>query len=212
MKRAFISLFFIAVFLAGSNAKAQYGSDGQIIAGVNVGASLIGVLFSSISFADTDYWKSTNIPTLQINADYRMLDWLSIGGAFSYASTKVDYFDPNLAPIPDDDKLSDFKLNMNRFNVAVRTLAYFGNHEMIDLYSGVRIGANIWDVNSSSKDPDLKNGLDPLNGSFQGSFLGLQLILLGGTIYPVEAIGINFEFAVGQPYYAALGLRYRIGL
>ena len=197
--------------LVGGQAKAQYGNGGQLTAGVNVGASLLGVLFSSISYADSDFWESTNVPAIQLSADYRMLDRLSVGGAFSFATTRVKYADPNLLPVLDDE-LSDFDISMNRINAAIRVLAYYTETDMVDLYSGLRMGVNIWGVNASSNDPDLDAGIDPLGGSFQGSFFGFQAILLGGTFYPVDPIGINFEFCIGQPYFASLVIKYRLEL
>jgi len=203
-----IALVMTVMVLWSNVSQAQ---SYQSAAGVNVGASLISMLFRAINYADDPGWKSTQIPTIQGVYDYRISERFSVGGAASFSNISVDYSNDQLTNTLDGE-LQNFKFGLTRINVAARGLVYYTSSDVFELYSGLRLGVNIWNLNVESTDPDFAAGVDPLaeaSNFARAASPGAQVIALGANIYPTENIGINFEFAIGQPYFAAIGLRYR---
>ena len=199
-----------AMLLFSGVAQAQYRGGSESAVGVNVGASLVNLLFRAVSYADESGWKSTQIPTLQATYDYRVAERISIGGAAAFSNIKVDYDNPNLQNIK-DDQLQNFNLGLTRINIAARALFYYTTGKSFELYSGLRPGINIWSISADSTDPDFTE-LDPLEDVkmfARAASPGLQIIGLGTNIYPTDNIGINLELTLGQPYFAAIGMKYR---
>lgn len=210
-KTKFLSIIAVAMLICFGNAtKAQFSNNTGIV-GANVGASLIGLIFKAVDYADDPYWKASSFPSTQLSFDYKLHERFSIGGAASFSNISVDYNNPTIDNVLDGD-LQNFKFGFQRINVASRSLLYYVSRDMFDLYSGLRLGVNIWRLSVESTDPDFIEGIEkplPEEISGRGVFLGVQLIALGTNIYVAEDLGINFEFAIGQPYFAAIGVRYR---
>jgi hypothetical protein len=205
-----VALLMTVMVLWSNVSQAQYRGY-QSAAGVNVGASLISMLFRAINYADDPGWKSTQIPTIQGVYDYRVSERFSVGGAASFSHIAVDYNNADIGNVVDNE-LQNFTIGFTRINVGARGLFYYTTSDVFELYSGLRLGVNIWNIKVDSTDPDFAAGLDPLaeaSNFARAASPGLQVIGLGANIYPVENVGINFEFAIGQPYFAAIGMRYR---
>lgn len=209
MKSIVSVLFFGFTMLLANPVKAQF-QEGSSIAGVNMGASLISHIFNAVQLADKTYLESTQIPSLQLSYDYKITRKFSLGVAGSIAFANAKYDNPNFENVV-DTALQNFKASLTRYNIALRALYYYDKSDNFDLYSGLRGGLNIWRLKLKSDDPDLELGVNPFNKGFFATpvFPGLQVILFGASIYPIETVGINFELAIGQPYYASIGAKYR---
>lgn len=190
-------------------AKAQFGGDKATV-GFNVGASAIGMLFNMMNFSDVAELKASSTPPIQFSYDYKVGDKFSVGGAFSFSHSSLEYNDPSMPNIP-DSALQNFNLSLNRFTIAARGLWYYTDNDRLDLYSGLRVGLNLWPYKVESTDPDVALDLNPLGeGIFSNAiYPNFQIIYFGGTAFVTDNIGINWELCAGQPYFAAIGLRYR---
>jgi hypothetical protein len=192
-------------------SKAQFGGDLRMYGGANVGFSVINMLFKSVDYADNAGWKATQIPPIQLSFDYKVTERFSIGLAAAYAMIDIDYTDENILPVANDGLLQNFNANISRINLGIRAFYYYTDNEVVDVYTGFRTGVNIWNIKMSSTDPDLSdNGVDPFSAIGKGAMFGFQIVPIGINVFPVENIGINFELAIGQPYFAAFGVRYRM--
>lgn len=211
-KRLFMFSAIMATMMMFSGVtQAQYRGGYESTAGINVGASVIGLLFRAINYADDPGWKATQIPTIQGVYDYRVAERFSVGAAASFSHIAVDYVN-ELIPNDLDGDLQNFEISFTRINIAARGLFYYTTGQSFELYSGVRAGLNIWNIEVDSTDPDFAQGLDPLGEAkmfARTAAPGFQLIGLGANIYPTDNIGLNFELCIGQPYFAAVGARFR---
>jgi hypothetical protein len=209
VSRMILAIAIMAAMLSGKSAEAQYrGMESTV--GVNTGASLINMLFRAFSYADEPGFQSSGLPVVGLSYDYRVTDWFSIGGAAAFSIANMSYEDPNTNQHVVDGDLTHFSAGFTRINIAARPLFYYVNGDIFEMYSGFRFGINIYNLSAKSDDPDFDE-LDPFNeGLFaRGAAPGVQVILAGFNIFPVENIGINLEMAVGQPYFASLGVKYR---
>ncbi|HRZ42801.1 MAG TPA: hypothetical protein P5228_08895 [Bacteroidales bacterium] len=191
-------------------AKAQF-SDGKATAGINVGASLISMLFRAVDLSETGTFETSATPPVQLSFDYKVGRKFSVGAAFSFSHISADYNDPTLTPVT-DTMLQNFSLTLNRISFAARGLWYYTDNDKLDLYSGLRVGLNMWPLKLSSTDPDID--VADANPFSEGLFANpvypaFQFIVFGGTAFVTDNIGINWELCAGQPYFAAIGARYR---
>lgn len=225
MKNYFLSL---SLFLSAFSAFAQ-NEDYKHVISVQSGASLFspfrGTVTGSQESSDTTVsfssGKMRNFPQLNIAYDYGINHWFSIGGAVSYNKVSLDLKDVKYNKT---ENLGDVNLNVSRMTVGARALFHYGNANRIDMYSGVRLGVGIWTakVSSNSLDNKLDDVLKEAGGSgiwrnllgnrIKGSFpmFQAQVILFGLRGYITENLGLNGELSVGSPYFASVGINYRI--
>lgn len=222
--------FFFFIFLLTSLVTLAQNEDYKHVVSVQSGVSLFspfrGTVKSSQESSDTTVafssGKATNFPQLNFAYDYGVNQWFSIGGAVSYNKASLDLKD---VVYNKTEKLGDIKLGISRMTIGARALFHYGNANRMDMYSGVRLGVGIWAVNANSS--SLDNKIDDVfkeagGGGIWRSILGnklgggfampqVQVILFGLRGYITENLGINGELAVGSPYFASIGLNYRIG-
>lgn len=210
------------------SALAQ-NEDYKHVISVQSGASLFspfrGNVKSSQEISDTTVsfssGKMRNFPQLNVAYDYGVNHWFSIGGAVSYNKVSLDLKDVKYNKT---ENLGDVNLNVSRVTFGARALFHYGNANRMDMYSGVRLGVGIWTakISSNSLDNKLDEVLKEAGGSgIWRSFLGnrikgsfpmfqAQVILFGLRGYITENIGLNGELSVGSPYFASIGINYRI--
>jgi hypothetical protein len=220
--------FLLSLLLFTFGAFAQNGDYKHVIS-VQSGASLFspfrGSVTSSQEISDTTVsfssGKMRNFPQLNVAYDYGVNQWFSIGGAVSYNKVSLDLKDVKYNKT---ENLGDVNLNVSRVTFGARALFHYGNANRMDMYSGVRLGVGIWTarVSSNSLDNKLDEVLKEAGGSgiwrsllgnrIKGSFpmFQAQVILFGLRGYITENIGVNGELSVGSPYFASIGINYRI--
>lgn len=220
--------FLLSLLLFTFGAFAQ-NEDYKHVISVQSGASLFspfrGSVTSSQEISDTTVsfssGKMRNFPQLNVAYDYGVNQWFSIGGAVSYNKVSLDLKDVKYNKT---ENLGDVNLNVSRVTFGARALFHYGNANRMDMYSGVRLGVGIWTarVSSNSLDNKLDEVLKEAGGSgiwrsllgnrIKGSFpmFQAQVILFGLRGYITENIGVNGELSVGSPYFASIGINYRI--
>lgn len=219
-----ISRFYLAfalLFLFSFGVVAQ-NTDFRSNLSVNTGLTIIGAGFKALDgenfedFADatTDSgfsdvqgaFSGKAAPAIQINYDYSVKRWFSIGGGVSYQRLGFDVTDFAYTDDETGDRTSASELNVdaNRFNIAVRALFHYGNINKVDMYSGFRVGTTIYGLKVETTDQSIKDDLGT------GFILpSVQIIPFALRGYVTENIGISFETAILGPHALALGLNYR---
>ncbi len=189
---------------------------------VNAGLTVIGAGFKTLdgkNFEDfADVTSETEIsdvqgafsgratPAIQINYDYAVAKWFSIGGGVSFQSLGFDVSDFAYTNDETNERTtaSAISADINRFNVAVRALFHYGNSNRVDMYSGFRIGATRYGLKVETTNQSIK---DDLGTGFM--LPSVQIIPFALRGYVTENIGISFETAILGPHALALGLNYR---
>ena len=204
-------LLVAAVFSGSKVSHAQYVEQRGSVIGVNSGLSLINSLIGAFDYAEKEGFSTSGLPVLQVSYDRMLNNRFSIGAAVAYSTVTLEYRDPNVKEPIVDNEISHFEASFNRINLAVRSLFYYTSQDRMDIYSGLRVGFHGYSLKASSEDPDFSPE-DVFRKRYLATKLkpGMQVILFGTNLYPVERLGINFEVSVGQPYFASMGLRYKI--
>lgn len=193
MKKIFIvavaTLFSFGVFAQNDTYKSTVSA--------NVGFSLVGGLMEAISTAEGV--DNSSLPALQLNYDFGVAKWFSVGAAFSYQKMGIKYSSWEMEP-------ADFSVNINRTNIAARFLFHYANSGVMDLYSGLRVGYTMWGTNAK----DAPSSFDPENElDIKGGTIAPQLVLFGLRGYVTDNIGLSTEIAIGAPHFFTLGVNYR---
>ncbi len=167
---------------------------------VNAGASLAGVV---IRFFDVnDSILTASYPVAQLNYDFGVKKWFSLGLATSYQQFNLTYTDYHFFDESYGLISQNISAKLSRINIAARALFHYGNSGNVDMYSGVRLGYTQWklttDYSEVFKPEDFKLGL-----------FAPQLVLFGFRGYFTEHIGAGAEFCIGSPHYLSAGLNYR---
>jgi hypothetical protein len=205
-------LLLTLVFVLGltMNAAAQNGEFKNTIsasAGLNIFQFFN--LISDYSDETTVNFNAHATASYGLTYDYGVTKWFSIGlgGAYNKFSLSADEItidkgDGTSYTGPIDAKVS-------RTNIGIRPLFHYGNGGRVDMYSGFRLGANIWKGSVDSDDPDIDTG--DINSRLRSSASpNFQFIPFGLRGYVTKNLGLGFELAFGAPHYAAFQLSYRM--
>ncbi len=149
-------------------------------------------------------------PAFQINYDYGVEQWFSIGGGISYQAASAELNNLSYTREADNEIINlDFiRLDLNRLHLGTRALFHYGNREKLDMYSGIRLGITNWVSNTEISDEDLLEDFE--SGRFAGLTFAAQIIPFALRGYVTDNIGLNFELGVGAPHYLSIGLNYRL--
>lgn len=203
MKKQFIVL---ALLCASFSIFAQNG-DYRGVVSFNAGMSL----FNAASGAsDSETFKGSSIPTLQLSYDYGLAKWFSLGVAASLNSAKAEDSNYEFLDANNNLKTGSYKLGITRTTIGLRGLFHYGNSGKLDMYSGFRIGVGIWNFSPDTQIPDFE-AEDAIDGLRSGVLPQVQLVAFGLRGYVTNNIGIGFETNIGSPYFASLQLNYRLG-
>jgi hypothetical protein len=221
------SLKYVAVVVMlayASNAFAQNDTYKHTIS-ANAGFSLLGAIVNlsdeieqgdlgSIDLNSDEVsdiqgqFNGNSIPAFQINYDYGLKKWISIGGGISYQRVGFDienlsYFDESEGQ---QRNIGTVSADLNRLNIAARVLFHYANTERLDLYSGLRFGLTTWGTKVETTDAAFEedfNTIFAVNPS-------VQVIPFALRGYITENLGISFETGLGAPHFFAIGLNYRL--
>jgi len=225
MKTHFLSLLLFPCAFCAFSQNEDYKHVISVQSGASLFSPFRGTITGSQNSSDTTVsfssGKASNFPQLNIAYDYGVNPWFSIGGAVSYNKVSMDLKDVKYNKT---ENLGDVTLGVSRVTIGARALFHYGNANRIDMYSGVRLGIGIWGVTASSNSVDKR--LDDVfkeagGGGIWRTLLGnklgggfampqVQLIAFGLRGYLTENLGINGELSVGSPYFASIGINYRI--
>ncbi|MCB9263305.1 MAG: hypothetical protein H6607_13100 [Flavobacteriales bacterium] len=208
---------FLVVTFVKTTAFSQSHKD-QTTFTLNSGTSIISGLLKSLSAADSSFldtdtllgrtsisnFSSSSRPQIILGIDHGLSDRWSLGAIFYTGSWKgnmnYSYTDNNNVT-----KTGSIDYHFNRYAFALTPKIHYGKNDKVDLYSGLRVGYVLWTTNINTDHPNLKgfNGIG-LNRPLLG------LTAFGARFYPIENLGVNFEFNTGAPNIIGYGINYRI--
>ncbi|MDT8309269.1 MAG: hypothetical protein RQ866_07040 [Bacteroidales bacterium] len=218
MKQFITPLLTGILFWCAVPGYSQYQKSAEYVTiGANAGVGVISVLLKGIviinselnEFMNTSYLTIKKPPVFQLSGDYHINKNISIGIAGAYHPVSISWDDPDIPSVDNDGRIGDFEMSLNRINIGIRGLIHYDYTDNVDLYSGIRLGVNIWNVNFSSHDPEINEGFHALNNFPSGIMPGFQIIPFGITVYLEDIIGLNAEFCIGQPYFLTAGVKMK---
>ena len=137
--------------------------------------------------------------------DYRFGRRFSLGGAIGFQSLDLTDFQN-----ASTNENINGTVDINRVFLSVRTLFHYGKNPKWDLYSGVRVGATHWNVNSTLDEDDFtfNEGVNISRGFF--ALPHLVPIPFGVKYYPSERLMVGAELAMGSPHVVAMQVGIRL--
>ena len=204
-------LMLVGVMGIATNLAAQ-NAGGRHILSAAAGMNLFqhfGWVSNSYSELNTVNLKIKGTPAYGIAYDYGITPWFSLGVAGAYSNFT---FIADQIVVPRELKgtyVGPIDLGMSRVSVGLRPLMHYGHLHRFDMYSGLRLGANIWTTGLTSAADLLPEEVDSFLRSTSTSF-NFQVIPFGLRGYVTPNFAIGFETGFGAPHYAALQLSYRM--
>jgi len=209
MKKSAIILLAI-MFFSFSSANL-YAQDYKHTVTAGAGFSLVGTVLKALRVASTtgtttstsnlDDAGYSSIPALQVSYGFMLSERFSVGVAGSHQYFNID------------NTTSDEYIHVKRSNLAIRALIHYGSSDRIDMYSGVRLGATMWNtdfkINGTEDDPTVKQVNDEIKKRLSGTKFAPQLIAFGLRGYFTDNIGAFAELAIGPPAYLSAGVNFR---
>lgn len=201
------SLFVAALLMVGFAAQvnAQNGTYRNTVSGSSGlnAFQLVGLIDRVVEETDSLMGLDTKgTASWGLQYDRALTKWFSLGGSVAYNKFRF-----NADKIITENYNGPISANLTRTNISLRPLFHYANRGRIDLYTGFRFGANIWN-GSVVGNNDVT--AEEINESFRSRVsVGVQFIPFGMRAYVTEHIGLGFEFGFGAPHYAAAQLNYR---
>jgi hypothetical protein len=184
------------------------GVKGKIMINAGVGFNIFATLlearyYLSSNYDFNGYISSTKAsPMYNLSLDYGLARKFSVGGAFGIQTAKVNFTNV----YTNGDHYED---RWTRLHLAVRGDYYIVAKENLNLYTGLKLGYNIYTVKTtipSNRDPEYLSYLDvtPQPISVQAH--------LGFSYYFMDMVGFNTEVGIGfgGPYLFAIGLAVKL--
>jgi opacity protein-like surface antigen len=197
MKKFILALSMIGFMF---NANAQ-DSEGASVATVGLGYSFFNNIIKNSLETYSDV-KVKSVPTIALTYDFALTDNFSIGvaGAFQNVSGEFtnQYIDQNF-----DIQTEIATTKVSRLNIALRPLFHYGDGDRLDLYSGIRVGYLIRNVETETND-ELLNVL----GDLDGNRFALGLVPFGMRYFFTDNLGVNMDLQIGTPYVVSGGIAF----
>ncbi len=189
------------------NDSAEDGIKGKIMITVGVEFNSWGSALQKKYLSSRNYSFIGNIeshpasPMFYAMVDYGFSKKISFGIAFGYQTAKIKLKDIDNT----EDKYFD---SWQRVHLAARGDYFIISKENLNLYTGIKIGYNIYRVTSNVPEsiyPGYLKNLDvyPSEGTFQAHL---------GFCYYIKMIGLNAEIGLGYDlqYLCAVGIKIKI--
>lgn len=159
-----------------------------------IGGEPLRTILLSTNYDSVKYY---NLPVIMGTYDFKILDFLSIGAAYSYQNLNYSY------SVYRTDSITyrgDFTDRVQRSNIGVRLLYHFRDTEDIDIYSGVRVGYTKWKMHRIFEDDFVgyKNNKYKIQG------------IIGARGFVHKNIGVMLEAGIGEPYFWTIGICVRL--
>lgn len=197
-----LSVLLVSIFVLGISSKSfSQNMEHRSTISANYGFSLIGTIVQTAvdeSQADSYEGSYTHIPALQLNYDFAVLKFLSVGAAVSYESFNAS------GTFVEDGVTYKVSAGISLLNASARALFHYGNSGRFDMYSGLRLGYEIANPYSSVSD-----GYTNYSTPKLPSFFAPQVVLFGFRGYFTDHFGASAELAIGFPHMFTMGLNYR---
>jgi len=202
------TILLIAAFMSMNAAFSQESDYTKSTVSIDIGQSIVGAFLKLLEKdAELTQTKLFSTPVFQAGYQYNTSKHFSIGAAASLQQFGAEVHDFNYAPDGEPPMYVDYKLLVNRINIAVKPTFYYINKSTFGLYSAARIGLTNWGLSLDGNVP----GYQPeelLSGKIETKPT-MQIVLIGMQASYEEGFGVHMEFAVGSPYYIAGGVHYK---
>lgn len=209
-KYLLLTLLLVMGLAMKTNAQnAEFKNTISATAGLN-----IFQFFNLINDIETEDGTTVNFEakataSYGLTYDYGVRKWFSIGIGGAYNKIGVTADQVTIEKADGTQYVGPIDAQVSRTNIGIRPLFHYGNGGRVDMYSGLRIGANIWKASVDSNDPEIST--EDVNSRFRSSVSpNFQLIPFGLRGYVSKNLALGFEFAFGAPHYAAFQLSYRM--
>jgi hypothetical protein len=198
----------LVVILALSLTTSTYAQNEDFKSNIYLGAgfSVVGGLVDAFgqTLGVTELVETKSLPAIQVNYDYGVTKWLSVGAGVSYQSFSIDvsgyeFFNDSLIVT------EDFSVDANRLVAGARIMFHYANDDKLDLYSGIRLNYKTMSISTTSSDPFL----DLTDFDVILPF-GVQIVPFAARYYVTDNIGISIETAIGAPHFFSVGANYRM--
>ena len=197
MKKFILALSMIGFMF---NANAQ-DSEGASVATVGLGYSFFNNIIKNSLETYSDV-EVKSVPTIALTYDFALTDNFSIGVAGAFQNVSVEftnqYIDQNF-----DIQTEIATTKVSRLNIALRPLFHYGDGDRLDLYSGIRVGYLIRNVETETND-ELLNVL----GDLDGNRFALGLVPFGMRYFFTDNLGVNMDLQIGTPYVVSGGIAF----
>ncbi|MDF2436068.1 MAG: hypothetical protein K0Q95_444 [Bacteroidota bacterium] len=181
------------------------GVKGKVIIGANAGFNVFATLLTARYYL-SDYYdfdgyisSAKASPLFHLSVDYGFARKFSAGVDFGYQNARIDVSSYG----------STFTDSWNRILLAARGDYHIIAKENMSLYTGLKLGYNMYTVNSTASEKDLPGytsrlGVNPQATSVQAHF--------GYSYFFRGKLGVNAEVGIGfgGPYLFSAGLAYKI--
>jgi hypothetical protein len=204
----FTLLVILSVFTNSFGQNETYKHTVSASAGLN--------LFQIIGLVDKidDGTNAINLDTkgtasYGITYDYGINKWFSLGVGGAFAKFRLSADQITIVRNDGSTYQGPVDLKLSRTTISIRPLFHYGNAKKLDLYSGLRLGVNLYNVNVKANE-----ALDPTDVTPRAKASKLrpniQIIPFALRGYLSENFAIGFETGLGAPHYLALQLSYRM--
>lgn len=209
MKWPFLTILVAAFCLLPGSISAQREKREQVI---TLGTSqsmteLFGVVVQEL--VNTVSYKDAKMSAgLLLHYDRCLKARVSLGLGFSHQELKLTYGDTTFLP-SGGYVANEYVDRIIRNNFGLRALYHLTpRFKDVDPYFGLRFSFTSWSQESSN--PNITSG----NWNFQDLFKSKRLkyqALFGFRYYPWKKFGFSTEFAIGPPYFLAVGMQWKWG-
>jgi hypothetical protein len=186
---------FILLSALHFSASAQEAEPLRSIVGIHVGPAFVGSLY----LAD-DNWEPEVQQKLvtQLTFDYMLRKGFSVGATVAYQSINLSLIDTLNSTAIEEGKI-------DRIYVGGRTLWHYGNNEKWDLYSGIKLGLEIFSPSGIKKNHNEKS---IISSKHTRSAPGIGIIPIGCRYHLSENLTIGAQFSVWVPTQATFNFNY----
>lgn len=202
-----------ASYVQTANAQTR---KGELVVTAGAGQSASGIIVNGATklfrLAPNSIIEVNKIPVIVGNADYGITNVFSLGVSYAYQSFSIRFTDVPYS----SDTTGTWKDKLTRTNAGIRILFHTNPSKNenddgtgFDLYGGLRIGYKNWSYKTGNTNPDYIVNEVYESLSFFRSRPTVQ-ILGGARYFFTPNLGINGELSIGAPYFAMIGINYKL--
>lgn len=206
-------LFILSRLALGVNDSTaqERGVRDRLVLTAGAGINVLGTTLQ-LKYEESTYWRSRSAtiagrstPVFLVAADYGFSPRISAGLSIGYQSATVDVSDNYYLSAGQPIVYAD---SWKRLHFAVRGDYSFFIQEHLQLYTGLKIGYNVYTMTSERAVVD---SLYTSELNVMPYALSTQ-VHLGCNYYFNSVVGLNFEFGlgIGGPYLAECGIVVKI--
>jgi hypothetical protein len=193
--------------IAGRPSMGDNGIKGKVIIHAGVGLNLLSTNLTvryalSAAYDGADYIPTfKQIPMINLGLDYGLGKKFSVGAAFGYQTAKGTY----------DHYGFKFIDTWTRIHMAVRGDYHIVAKENVGLYTGLKVGYNIYTVSTTLPDSPGYTKSDYIADLIKPSTISAQAHF-GFSYFFSGVAGLNAEVGLGYggPYIFALGATFKL--